>query len=62
VCRPDEDGGWCFFFCGLDSGIYLAQTICWPATIDMDDALPRCSAPRRAVKDVSGILRDGFGS
>ena len=50
------------FFCGLDSERYLAQTICWPATIDMHDALPRCSAPRKAVKDVRGILRDGFGS
>ena len=67
MCRLDEDGdrgrGYCLVLSCLESEVrYLAQTIRFPATIDMEDELPRCSAPRSAVKDVSGILNDGLGS
>lgn len=43
---------------------YLAHTIRWPATRDIDGAaaLARCSAPRKTMNDVSGMRCNGFGS
>ena len=58
-----------FVFCflvlfGSRDAIFGADSMLAPLryTIDMNDALPRCSAPWRATKGVNGILGDGFGS
>ena len=63
-------GGFFFFFFffwvlfGSRDAIFGADSMLAPLryTIDMNDALPRCSAPWRATKGVNGILGDGFGS
>jgi hypothetical protein len=41
---------------------YLAHTICWPATRDVDGALARCLVPQKTMNNVSGMQCNGSGS
>jgi hypothetical protein len=55
----EEDPFGPVFPCFPEEMRYLAHTMCWPVTVEVDDALGRW---RRAMMEVSGIRCEGRGS
>ena len=69
VSELANDEGVVFSVSGLGCDIehkgevrYLAHTMRWLATRDVDGALARCLAPRKTMNEVSGMQCNGFGS
>lgn len=56
----EEDPFGPVFPCFPEEMRYLVHTICWLVAVEVDDALGRCSALRRAMMEMSGIRCDGL--